>query len=115
MFNVNGWELAIILVLALILFGPDRLPQAAAQAGRWLHHLQRLAAEATDDLAREFRAAAAEVDSAQGELKALERLVTSATDPWGQPSERAGESAAQSHGVGPAPEAAWPPPRPPSS
>lgn len=50
MFDVNLGELGLLAVLALVIFGPERLPQAAAQAGRALRQLRRMATSATEDL-----------------------------------------------------------------
>jgi sec-independent protein translocase protein TatB len=46
-----GWaEIGALIVIALLVFGPDRLPQAAAQAGRTLRNLRRMANSAREDL-----------------------------------------------------------------
>ncbi len=43
-------KILVLGVLALIIFGPDRLPQAARQAGRLLRDLRALADRAQNDL-----------------------------------------------------------------
>ncbi|MEW9553479.1 sec-independent translocase [Nonomuraea sp. NPDC050783] len=50
MFGLGWGEIAALIVLALLVFGPDKLPQAAAQAGRTLRNLRRMANNARDDL-----------------------------------------------------------------
>ena len=42
MFNLGPGEVLLILVVALVVLGPDKLPGAARQAGRWLGELRRL-------------------------------------------------------------------------
>ena len=42
MFNVGAGEIAVILVLALIVLGPDKLPSAARQAGKYLSEFRRM-------------------------------------------------------------------------
>jgi sec-independent protein translocase protein TatB len=42
MFNIGGGELIVILLLALIVLGPERLPGAARQVGRTMGELKRL-------------------------------------------------------------------------
>lgn len=42
MFNVGTPELLVILVVALVVLGPTKLPDAARQAGRLLGELRRL-------------------------------------------------------------------------
>jgi Tat protein translocase TatB subunit len=41
-FNVGGGELIVILVLGLILLGPDRLPEVARELGKHLATYHRL-------------------------------------------------------------------------
>lgn len=43
-------KLALLLVLALIIFGPDQLPRLARQAAQTLSQLRRLAADATGEI-----------------------------------------------------------------
>lgn len=50
MFDIGLEKFALLLVLALIIFGPDQLPRVARQAGQTLRQLRRLAADATSDL-----------------------------------------------------------------
>ncbi len=57
MFNNLGWgESAVLLILALLVFGPERLPRMAAQAGRMIRQFKQMAAGVTDDLKREIGA-----------------------------------------------------------
>lgn len=43
MFNIGGWELLVILVLALVVLGPDKLPEAAREFGRISGQLREMA------------------------------------------------------------------------
>jgi sec-independent protein translocase protein TatB len=46
-----GWmEIGALVIIALLVFGPDKLPQAASQAGKTLRNLRRMANSARDDL-----------------------------------------------------------------
>jgi sec-independent protein translocase protein TatB len=58
MFGIGTGEIVIILVLALILLGPQRLPDAAKQIGKGLREFRK----ATEDLKQQF----------EGELYALD-------------------------------------------
>jgi Tat protein translocase TatB subunit len=42
MFNVGGGEILVILLLALIVLGPQRLPGAARQVGKAMGDLRRV-------------------------------------------------------------------------
>ncbi|HET9500946.1 MAG TPA: sec-independent translocase [Marmoricola sp.] len=54
MFGVGIPEMVVILVVAVFVFGPERLPEFARQAGRMARQLRRLALSAQDDLRREL-------------------------------------------------------------
>ena len=42
MFNIGGPEVLVILLLALIVLGPQRLPDAAKQIGKFMGELRRM-------------------------------------------------------------------------
>jgi sec-independent protein translocase protein TatB len=50
LFDLSFPKIAILIVIALIVFGPDQLPKMAAQAGRALRDVRRLAEGAKADL-----------------------------------------------------------------
>jgi len=49
-FDLSITKIAILLVLAVVIFGPEQLPKLAQQAGRALRDLRKLADNATRDL-----------------------------------------------------------------
>ena len=54
MFGVGPLEIGVILVVAIVVFGPDRLPEMARQAARMLHTLRGFAKSAQDELRSEL-------------------------------------------------------------
>lgn len=63
MFNNIGWgEIAFLVVLALFVFGPERLPKAAADAGRMLRQIRAMAQNATADIKSELGPEMADLD-----------------------------------------------------
>ncbi|MCW2785943.1 MAG: translocase [Marmoricola sp.] len=54
MFGVGLPEMAVILVVGIIVFGPDKLPDYARQAGRMLRQLRAFAKETQAELANEL-------------------------------------------------------------
>ncbi|HEU0114781.1 MAG TPA: Sec-independent protein translocase protein TatB [Thermomicrobiales bacterium] len=65
MFGIGYQEMFIILVVALVIFGPKRLPELAAQAGRWIREFRKM----TADLTGEFEKTFAEVDEVRQAVK----------------------------------------------
>jgi sec-independent protein translocase protein TatB len=52
--DINGPEFVLLLVLAIILFGPERLPDLARKAARVLRYLRTVAGSAQQQLSREL-------------------------------------------------------------
>jgi len=58
MFGIGYQEMFVVLVVALVIFGPKRLPEIAGQVGRWVRDFRRM----SSDLTGEFEKTFAEVD-----------------------------------------------------
>ena len=54
MFGVGLPEFLVIFVVAILVFGPDRLPDFARQAGRFLRQMKNFTTAARDDLRNEL-------------------------------------------------------------
>ena len=54
MFGVGLPEFAVIAVIAIFVFGPDKLPDLARQAGRMMRQVRQLANNARDELREEL-------------------------------------------------------------
>jgi sec-independent protein translocase protein TatB len=90
-FQVGWLEVGTLVVIALLVFGPDKLPQAASQAGRALRQVRQMAANARadlrDGLGPEFR----DFDPADLNPKNFVRkhLIDDIEDTWNGASEPA--------------------------
>lgn len=51
MFDIGIGELIVLAALGLLVFGPERLPRAAADAGKWIRQMRQMATNAKNDLA----------------------------------------------------------------
>lgn len=54
MFDVGILEILVIVVVGIVVFGPDKLPEYAKQAGRMLRQVRKFAQSAQDDLRNEL-------------------------------------------------------------
>lgn len=54
MFGVGLPELAVIAFVAVLVFGPDKLPDFARQAGRFARQMRTMAHQARDELREEL-------------------------------------------------------------
>jgi len=69
-FNINGWEFVFVAILFLLLFGPEKLPVVIVEGMKMFRQLRSAAEQATDEIRREFEAAASEIEAAKAELTA---------------------------------------------
>jgi sec-independent protein translocase protein TatB len=49
-FDIGTGEILVLAIIALLVFGPERLPKVAAQAGRGLRQMRQMALGARRDL-----------------------------------------------------------------
>lgn len=50
MFDIGIGEVLALAVVGLLIFGPERLPKAAADAGRWVRQIREMAGSARKEL-----------------------------------------------------------------
>jgi sec-independent protein translocase protein TatB len=73
MFGVGLPELAVIAFVAVLVFGPEKLPEFARQAGRMARKLREFANEARDELRSELGPEYADLDFKDLDPRAIVR------------------------------------------
>ncbi|MBN2496026.1 MAG: twin-arginine translocase subunit TatB [Deltaproteobacteria bacterium] len=73
MFGIGTWELVVILILALIIVGPTKLPEVARTVGRNLAKLRRAADEVRREIDLEGIRADIEDSVGRDEIADLQR------------------------------------------
>lgn len=81
MFDIGLGEFLVLGVLALLVFGPDRLPSVASTAGKWVSQLKASIASAREQLGE-----SAELDGMNRDLQSIadlhpRRIAQSLTEP----------------------------------
>ncbi len=54
MFDIGFWEILLILILALVVIGPQRLPRAARTLGLWVGKARRYVEGVKGEMEQEF-------------------------------------------------------------
>jgi sec-independent protein translocase protein TatB len=54
MFELGFWEMVLVAVIALVVFGPEKLPQFARRAGYWIGRIRRQVNDVRNDIEREI-------------------------------------------------------------
>jgi TatA/E family protein of Tat protein translocase len=80
MFGIGMTELLVILVIALLVLGPKKLPEVARSLGRGMNEFRR----ASSDLRREFTAVADEARIDPASLAAEEDAAAAGDAPAGE-------------------------------
>lgn len=77
MFDFGFWEMALIVVVALVVVGPERLPGLAREAGLWIGRIKSFVNNAKSELSREFKASEFQqmLDNQQDEIRALKHMI----------------------------------------
>ncbi len=88
MMDVGWGELLLLAVVALLIFGPDKLPKAAADAGRMVRKLRELASTAQKDLSPDL-----DMEGLKNDLRSVadlhpKRIMSSALSDVTSPSTR---------------------------
>ncbi|TNM37541.1 twin-arginine translocase subunit TatB [Nocardioides albidus] len=73
MFGIGFGELVAIALVTVLVFGPDRLPDLARQAGRLLRELRKFATNARDELRAELGPAYADLELTDLDPRAIVR------------------------------------------
>jgi sec-independent protein translocase protein TatB len=54
MFDIGFWEICLVVLVALLVFGPENLPQAARTAGMWVGRARRMVSSIQQEIDREL-------------------------------------------------------------
>ena len=73
-FGVGPWELLLVLIIAFVVLGPDRIPEVARTLGRALRQLREYTAQLTKELDTEdIKEVSREIIDMQRELQEMRR------------------------------------------
>ncbi len=77
MFDFGFWELTIVMVIALLVVGPERLPALAGQIGKWVGKAKRMIDGVRADIESEIKAAELKeiLEKQQNEIGELKEML----------------------------------------
>jgi sec-independent protein translocase protein TatB len=88
MFDINGWEFVILVVAALLVIGPERMPEYAAKLAKLVKQVRSMADTAKVQLREQMGSEFDDVDWKQYDPRQYDprRIVREALMDEGQPS-----------------------------
>ena len=94
MFDISFWELAIVVIVALLVVGPDKLPALAAKIGRWVGKGKRMMMSVRSDIESELKAAELKemLEKQQSEISQLRNILNDTQTDTQQEIKKALES-----------------------
>jgi Tat protein translocase TatB subunit len=72
-FGIGPLEIVLIVLVAFIVLGPDRIPSTMRQLGKWTRQLRELANNVTRDYNTEIREITGEITALQDEIRSIQR------------------------------------------
>lgn len=109
MFDVSGTEFLIILLVALVVFGPKRLPELARRIGGWTREIRKTAVELRQGLEQEVEELKAPLEEARQQVEELKQPLQEAAadlerlnvDPAPRPPPPPGDETRDEEGTDP--------------
>src|SRR5688572_9942456 len=74
LFGVGIGEAGLVLLITLLVVGPERFPQIAREGGKYYRMARRFTAEVTGDLRVAMKELESEVNEQAGDLKAVREI-----------------------------------------
>jgi len=102
MFDFSFWELAIVLMVALVVVGPDKLPVLAAKLGRWVGKVKQMLTAVRSDIEQELKSVELKemLEQQQNEISQLRNILKDAQQSThNEIRDIAGEQSAMSKAV----------------
>ena len=80
MFDFSFWELTIVLMVALVVVGPDKLPILAGKIGRWVGKIKQMVTSVRSDIEQELKSAELKemLEQQQSEISQLRNILKDA-------------------------------------
>ena len=99
MFDFSFWELTIVVIVALVVVGPDKLPALAAKIGRWVSKGKRMMMSVRSDIENELKAAELKemLEKQQNEISQLRNILNDSQAETQQVIQKALESSDTKH------------------
>jgi Tat protein translocase TatB subunit len=72
-FGIGPLEILLIVLVAFIVLGPDRIPGVMRQLGKWTRQLRETANNITRDYNTEIREITGEITALQEEIRSIQR------------------------------------------
>lgn len=74
--GIGPFEIALVVLIAFIVLGPDRIPEVMRQLGKWVRQLRELTNNVTRDYGSDIQQLTGEITALQEEFRSIQREIT---------------------------------------
>jgi sec-independent protein translocase protein TatB len=74
-FGIGPFEIALVVLIAFIVLGPDRIPGVMRQLGAWTRQLRELTNNITRDYGSDIQQLTGEITALQEEFRSIQREI----------------------------------------
>ncbi len=72
-FGIGPLEIALVVLIAFIVLGPERIPEVMRQLGKWARQLREFTNNITRDYGSDIQQLTGEITALQEELRSIQR------------------------------------------
>ena len=72
-FGIGPLEIALVILIAFIVLGPERIPEVMRQLGTWTRQLREMVNNITRDYNADIREITSEITALQEEIRSIQR------------------------------------------
>jgi sec-independent protein translocase protein TatB len=72
-FGIGPLEIALVVLIAFIVLGPERIPEVMRQLGKWVRQLRELTNNITRDYGSDIQQLTGEITALQEEFRSIQR------------------------------------------
>jgi sec-independent protein translocase protein TatB len=74
--GIGPFEIALVVLIAFIVLGPDRIPEVMRQLGKWTRQLREFTNNVTRDYGSDIQQLTGEITALQEEFRSIQREIT---------------------------------------
>jgi len=75
-FGIGPLEIALVVLIAFIVLGPERIPEVMRQLGKWTRQLREFTNNITRDYGSDIQQLTGEITALQEEFRSIQREIT---------------------------------------
>ncbi len=81
MFGLGFGELLVVLIIALVFLGPERIPETARSLGKWIHELRGMVDEVKQSFDRDLKDTKTAPTGRKSQEQSSSKMISDTSEP----------------------------------